>query len=163
MTMILPKYRPNFDQLTTEMAHHLASAMHLPQDEPLSGQDIFEVADEAGMDHADVVMCLATDPTVLGVQVVETLVGRPIVRRVPTAQRAVSRGPRRTVSVRRSDPRHIVYVSPTNPKKAGSASYDRFALYREGMTVDEFVQAGGTIADVKWDAERGHIRLEGDA
>jgi hypothetical protein len=47
----------------------------------------------------------------------------------------------------------------SNPKKSGSASYDRFAKYREGMTVSEAIAAGVTMADVKWDSERGFIQL----
>jgi hypothetical protein len=30
------------------------------------------------------------------------------------------------------------------------------------MTVQEFCRRGGTRADVKWDAARGYIRIEGD-
>lgn len=160
--MILPKYRPNFEGLTQEQVQYLAAKMNLAETEALRGTDIFEIADEAGMDQADVVMSLADDPTLIGVQVVEALIGKPITRPQPRSSSPRSSGPRRTVTVRKSDPRKIVHVSPTNPKKQGSASYDRFALYRVGMTVDEFVRAGGTIADVKWDAERGFIKLEGD-
>lgn len=46
-----------------------------------------------------------------------------------------------------------------NPKREGSASYDRYAKYVEGMTVAEFCEAGGTTGDVRFDAERGHITL----
>lgn len=157
---ILERYRPNFAGLDNDQTRYLAEAMHTPVEEPLRGEDLYEIYNEAGYDQADVVMSLATDTTVTGIQVVEALIGRPIVRRQDPPARA-TRGPRRSVTVRRSDPRRIVYVSEVNPKKQGSSAYDRFALYTIGMTVDEFVKAGGTAADVKWDAERGFIKLEG--
>lgn len=160
--MILPKYKPNFEALDPAQTNYLAQAMRTPMEEPLSGADLYEIYDEAGYDQADVVLSLATDPTVVGIQVVEALIGKPIVRRADPAKVARTRGPRKSVTVRKSDPRRIVYVSPENPKKAGSASYDRFALYQVGMTIDEFVKAGGTMADVKWDAERSFIKIEGD-
>lgn len=162
MTMVLPKYEPNFEALTSEQAVYLAQKMDLPDRDTLTGHDIYDIANDLHYDQADVVMTLATDASVTGIQVVEALVGKPIVRRQsPTAR--ISRGPRRSVSVKRSDPRHIVYVSETNPKKETSASHARFALYQVGDTIDQFLAKGGTLGDVKWDAERGFIRLEGDA
>lgn len=159
--MVLPKYEPNFQSLTTDQAVYLAQHMlPLAADEAstLTGPDLYQIANEMQMDQADVVMTLATDATPVGVQVVEALVGRPIVRKRASEPRT-SRGPRRSVSVSRSDPRVITYVQEHNPKKEGSASWARFALYRAGMTVDEFLRAGGTIGDIKWDAERDFIRL----
>lgn len=157
--MILPKYQPNFERLGTEEALHLAHAMALPESDQLSGLDIYQVGNEAGLDQADVVMSLATDSSPLGVRVVETLVGHPITRARQSPPRV--RGQRvRGVSVRRSDPRRIAFVIEPNPKKAGSASADRFAHYEVGVSVDEFVKRGGTLGDVKWDLEHGFIRLE---
>lgn len=160
--MILEKYRPNFEALDQGQAHYLAEAMHLPETDGLNGTAIYEIADGAGLDQADVVMSLATDVTPVGIQVVEALIGKPIVRRAPpVSKQARGTGPRRSVSVRKSDPRKITFVSDVNPKKEGSASHARFALYKVGMSIDEFVQAGGTLGDVKWDAERNYIKIEG--
>ena len=53
----------------------------------------------------------------------------------------------------------ITAIVPTNPKKLGSGSFKKFALYKEGMTPDEFIAAGGTKADVKYDVEHGFIKL----
>lgn len=158
MTMILDKYKPNFEMLSIDEAAHLAARMALDTTEPYTGHDLLEIAEEAGMDQADVVMTLATDSSVVGVKVVETLIGRPITRQRPGGAPPRSRGPRRSVSVKRSDPRKICYVA-SNPKKEGSASWARFELYRVGMTVDEFLAAGGTMGDVKWDADRDFIRF----
>lgn len=46
----------------------------------------------------------------------------------------------------------ITVLSASNPKKAGTASYDRFALYRTGMTVAQALTAGVTRADLDWDS-----------
>lgn len=46
-----------------------------------------------------------------------------------------------------------------NPKREGSAAHARFALYKEGMTVGEFLKAGGTRADLAWDSKREHIKI----
>jgi len=46
-----------------------------------------------------------------------------------------------------------------NPKREGSASYDRFALYGKGTTVGAFLEAGGTSADLHWDSEHEYISI----
>lgn len=52
----------------------------------------------------------------------------------------------------------IRLVAETNPKRGKSA--ERFAIYRDGMTVAEFLAEGGLRADLAWDAEHGYISLE---
>lgn len=47
-----------------------------------------------------------------------------------------------------------------NPKKPGTGSFKAWELYKDGMSTDEFFSSGGTIASLKWDCERGFIRLE---
>jgi hypothetical protein len=44
-----------------------------------------------------------------------------------------------------------------NPKRGASA--ERFALYANGMTVEAYVAKGGTLTDVRWDAEHEFIKL----
>lgn len=46
-----------------------------------------------------------------------------------------------------------------NPKREGSEAYGRFAFYKDGMTVGEFIKAGGTMADVVWDLGHRLIAL----
>lgn len=46
-----------------------------------------------------------------------------------------------------------------NPKRAGSASFDRFALYGKATTVGAFLEAGGTSADLHWDSEHEYISI----
>lgn len=57
--------------------------------------------------------------------------------------------------------------SEANPKRGKSA--ERFALYRDGMTVGEYLDASSALTgskrgkwscDLRWDAERGFIELE---
>ena len=45
-----------------------------------------------------------------------------------------------------------------NPKRAAAA--ERFALYKSGMTVDEYIAAGGTRADVNWDVKQQFIEVK---
>jgi hypothetical protein len=47
-----------------------------------------------------------------------------------------------------------------NPKRAGSGAHARYALYKVGMTVNEFLKAGGISADVHWDSKQKFIKLE---
>lgn len=49
----------------------------------------------------------------------------------------------------------------SNPKRSGSNAHTRFALYRDGMTVEEFIKAGGTMGDINFDQGKGFIALEG--
>jgi hypothetical protein len=49
---------------------------------------------------------------------------------------------------------------PKNPKREGSAGYKRFAIYKNGMRIRDFLQAGGKTIDLDWDRERGFIATE---
>ena len=57
-----------------------------------------------------------------------------------------------------ADTRVFAEIIP-NPKKPGSKSFERFAIYKVGMTVQEAVKAGGTLADIKWGLERSQFKL----
>ena len=61
---------------------------------------------------------------------------------------------------KRVDHRVIKSVIDYNPKSPGSKSYDRFALYRVGMTVSEFIAVGGLMNDIRHDTERGYIVVD---
>lgn len=68
---------------------------------------------------------------------------------------------------REGDDRKITVLAESNPKAKGSKSEARFALYRNDMTVGEYVLAvkalGRTrrvaIRDIMWDAEHEYIKL----
>lgn len=47
----------------------------------------------------------------------------------------------------------VIDVLVANPKKNGSAARVRFDLYKNGMTVAQFLAAGGTRADLAWDSD----------
>jgi hypothetical protein len=64
-------------------------------------------------------------------------------------------------------PRVITLVATANPKKVGSASYARFALYTTGQSVAAYVEAckakgqkvRNATADIAWDTKRGYITV----
>ena len=54
----------------------------------------------------------------------------------------------------------IQVIVPKNPKREGSNGYKRFGLYKTGMTIREFLKAGGKTIDLDWDRERGFIATQ---
>ena len=54
----------------------------------------------------------------------------------------------------------IQVVVAKNPKREGSAGYKRFGLYKTGMTIRDFLIAGGKTIDLDWDRERGFIATD---
>lgn len=59
----------------------------------------------------------------------------------------------------RSDTRKIVLLVKDNPKREGSSAHARYELYRKAKTVADFIEAGGTAGDVRYDAKMGFIEL----
>lgn len=53
----------------------------------------------------------------------------------------------------------ITVVAENNPKRKNTLAFDRFALYRSGMTVAEYIAVGGRTGDVLYDAAEGYITL----
>jgi len=53
----------------------------------------------------------------------------------------------------------ITVKAKENPKRKGSASYDRFKLYDKSETVGDFLKKGGTRKDLDWDSEKGFIKF----
>lgn len=56
-----------------------------------------------------------------------------------------------------TDDTKIKVLVTENPRRPGTATYDIYNLYKDGITVADFVKAGGRRVDVKADYERGHI------
>lgn len=54
----------------------------------------------------------------------------------------------------------ITVLVTENPKRKSSKAFDRFALYKTGITVQEFLDAGGTGADLTWDTRKDFIEVE---
>jgi hypothetical protein len=61
---------------------------------------------------------------------------------------------------RLGDDRIIRLLVSRNPKRVGSATYERFARYETGMTVARALALGLTRNDLRWDADHGFIRIE---
>lgn len=55
----------------------------------------------------------------------------------------------------------VKYGPDSNPKRPGSAGHARFAMYEDGMTVQQALDKGIWSADITWDLERSFIRIEG--
>lgn len=161
---MLSKYQPNFASLTPTEAQLVAGHVaRVTEDESVpttDGQKLYEHLSASGLSQAQVILAVAPDPSPEAVVALEKLVGKPIVREQPAvAEPRPAAAPRpRGPAVAKSDPRTIVSVAP-NPKKVGSASHARYELYQVGMTVSQFVAAGGTTADVKWDVDKGFVVL----
>lgn len=58
-----------------------------------------------------------------------------------------------------SDDMVITMLVESNPKRPWGAAYKRFDLYREGMTVGEFLVLGGTRGDLWYDQDHDFIRV----
>jgi hypothetical protein len=58
------------------------------------------------------------------------------------------------------DPRIITWVREGNPKAFGTDAHRRFDLYSVGMTVFQFLAAGGRRGDINYDVARGYIRVD---
>jgi hypothetical protein len=54
----------------------------------------------------------------------------------------------------------ITLVQVENPKRAGSAAHGRYALYQDGMTVEEALAAGVTSGDLQYDTAKGFITID---
>lgn len=57
----------------------------------------------------------------------------------------------------------ITILAEKNPKREGTPSFDRFALYQDGMTVKAAKEAGVKAADITYDEAKGFISLTAGA
>lgn len=55
----------------------------------------------------------------------------------------------------------ITILAAGNPKREGSKAHGRFALYQDGMSVQDALDAGVITPDLVHDAAHGHIAIEG--
>jgi hypothetical protein len=46
-----------------------------------------------------------------------------------------------------------------NPKRKGSAAHTVYALYKDGMSVADFISAGGNYADLRWDVKHKFVKV----
>jgi len=54
----------------------------------------------------------------------------------------------------------IALLVSENPKRSNSAAWDRFALYRTGMTIAEYVALGSRPGDINYDVKHGLISVQ---
>jgi hypothetical protein len=132
-----------------------------------------------GLTQADLVLAIIRETAPTAIQAIESLIGKPIdhvpFRRsglhppqptAPTRAPSTDAQPKpaakaRPVTVNSEDAMIIRLVATANPRKPGTAAFDRYAKYRDGMTVAEYLAAGDTSrGNVKCDVERGNIKLE---
>ena len=58
----------------------------------------------------------------------------------------------------------VTVLAESNPKREGSAAFDRFQNYfkvAEGSTVKDYIDAGLTMGDIRYDIIHGNIQVEG--
>jgi len=72
---------------------------------------------------------------------------------LPDSVRLSSRAPRISRDAR------ITVTVPYNPKRPGSGAMRRFSRYETGITVQEFLDRGGTMDDVANDEAHGYISM----
>ena len=53
----------------------------------------------------------------------------------------------------------IKLLTQENPKRPGTKARARFDLYEDGMTVQQFLAAGGQRVDINWDKKHGFIEV----
>lgn len=172
---ILPRYEEAFAALTVDELAAILPALDLPladaQGRPHTGTWLLEHCRAHHISQADVCLAISQDRSVAAVSAIERLIMRPIDRRTPyevnisrLERPPGSHRPRPRAEGQRVgsiDPSAIIRILATeNPKRPGSESYTRFALYQDGMTVQAFLDAGGRRADLVWDTEKGFISLE---
>jgi hypothetical protein len=59
-----------------------------------------------------------------------------------------------------TDERLIKLLITENPKRHGSAAHALYAKYQDGMTVDQYIFNGGTLAALRWDARHKFIAVK---
>jgi hypothetical protein len=53
----------------------------------------------------------------------------------------------------------ISFLVKSNPKREGSKAHARFSKYMGAKTVAEYLEKGGTKADLKYDSEKKFIQI----
>jgi hypothetical protein len=145
----------NDDQARTLLRRHLKIIP--PENEPATPL-LMRLISSANMDHRSLLRPLFRTQLPAEINILETVAGRPIqhIRKITKHVGPVRPG--RPKPPKPDDDRLITNIVP-NPKKLGSASYDRYARYVEGMTVSQALSAGITSGDLKWDEGRGFITI----
>ena len=171
-TILQERHRPLFATLGVPETHlvyaRLMAARALPRElckvEPQSGDELFGLCQQAGLDHAGVVLTMARETSSLGLSAITRLVGRPIAPWQATAERQKAEAPAprpRGVAAARPQTEHgmVVVSFVPNPKKPNSAGWERYKFWRVGALVSECIAAGMWPADVRWDLGKSFVVL----
>lgn len=70
------------------------------------------------------------------------------------------KGPRVSRIAGELEGKKLVVLVAENPKREGTASHARFALYKNGMTYAEALEAGVKNADIHWDMAHEFISFK---
>lgn len=70
----------------------------------------------------------------------------------PAAPRTIAGHPLSAVVTLGADKDGKKYGPDNNPKRAGSAAATRFALYKDGMTIEAALKAGVSSGDISFDS-----------
>ena len=158
--MSLMRFAGNFLCLSPEctiLAWQSLATRHLlppPPSHP-SGSDLYDICEQHQLHQADVVVSVTSIPGPVAEGVLTTLVG-PIIRKTTVQpQTRLHRAQQK-----KRDPRVITAINGHNPKKEGTRAHRLFELYRVGMTVDEFIAAGGRRSAIRHDTAHGFITVE---
>lgn len=54
----------------------------------------------------------------------------------------------------------ITLLVPKNPKREGTKAHAKFAKYKNGMTVQAFIDGGGRAFSLAWDVKRKYISVK---
>lgn len=53
----------------------------------------------------------------------------------------------------------ITTEDKANPRREGTWGHASFELIKDGMTINEFLDAGGRRKDLMWDVDHGHVEI----
>lgn len=161
------KYQENFGKLSVKQAAIVSGAIARTEDgykapKKITGLAVFAACRTAELDQATVVTALSGETSPDAIAAMETITGKKIKAAAP--QQATKSGVPDTPKQAKpkakslSDPR-IITAFIANPKRPGTAAHARYALYVEGMSVDQAIASGIKRADIAWDKARDFITL----
>lgn len=161
---------------------HQNGLLELPPPAEVCGQELALRCSD--MSHVEVVLSMSRNTDPVAMDALEKLIARPIYfaargesgvasadiegrpLKVPVGYRrgeppsvAMPEPVRRRAQgqTMKRDPR-VIYAVQENPKRPGSAAYERYKLYRVGLSMDAAMAMGVTRADIRWDVQQGFIK-----
>ena len=174
-TLLRERHRPFFMSLTEDQVALVfdrvtktwpADFRTYPMDHPPRAPvELFETCQRAGLDHARVVMAMATVSSDTGRSAIETLIGKPIEPWCPPdpAPMAAPVASHRPAAAPTGDNRVVLEIKATNPHREGSTAWKEFNMWRVGATVGELLQKGLSRRGMRRGFRNGWIVVTGGA